>query len=345
MGFLNAPEYRRYTAPMRLTHMVACAGCAAKLGPGQLTEVLRQIPASQNPNLLVGLDTRDDAGVFRISDDLALVQTVDFFTPIVDDPYAFGQIAAANALSDVYAMGGVPVTVLNIACFSPDLAPATVWADVLRGAADKTLEAGATILGGHSINDKEPKFGMAVTGTVDPNRMFANTEARVGDFIYLTKPLGTGIVTTAAKFDDCPAETLAEAAASMARLNDKAALLGHEYGVRCATDITGFGLSGHLYNVARGSQVTIEVFTSALPTFTGLRGLIERDHLTGGSKRNREFLGSDLVIDVDVEPWLVEVVVDAQTSGGLALFTPSEIPGMTPICVVTAGPPTIRLRR
>ena len=222
-----------------------------------MTEVLRQIPHNDNPNLLVGLETRDDAGVFRVSENLALVQTVDFFTPVVDDPYAFGQIAAANSLSDVYAMGGRPLTVLNIACFDPTAAPAEVWAAVLKGAADKTIEAGATILGGHSVDDKEPKFGMAVTGTVDPTRMFANTEAAEGDVIYLTKPLGTGIVTTAAKFDDCPPATLQEATQSMTALNDKAALLGHEYGVRCATDITGFGLVGQWYNLARGWKVTI----------------------------------------------------------------------------------------
>lgn len=329
---------------MRLTHMVACAGCAAKLGPGQLTEVLQRIPKSQNPNLLVGLESRDDAGVFRISDNLSLVQTVDFFTPIVDDPYSFGQIAAANALSDVYAMGGIPVTVLNIACFNPEAAPAEVWAEVLRGAADKTAEAGATILGGHSINDKEPKFGMAVTGTVDPNQMFANTEAKPGDYIYLTKPLGTGIVTTAAKFDDCPAETLTEATVSMSTLNNKAAELGHRHGVRCATDITGFGLAGHLYNVARSSEVSIEIFADRLQTFTGLKELIEKDHITGGSKRNREFLGENFTKDENVDSWLQEVVFDAQTSGGLALFTPEVIAKMEPIGVVQAGPPRVHLK-
>jgi selenide,water dikinase len=342
--YLFTPEYRRYTPAMRLTHMVACAGCAAKLGPGQLTDVLKRIPKSQNPNLLVGLETRDDAGVFRISDDLSLVQTVDFFTPIVDDPYAFGQIAAANALSDIYAMGGLPVTVLNIACFNPDAAPAEVWAEVLRGAADKTAEAGATILGGHSINDKEPKFGMAVTGTINPSRMFANTEAKPGDYIYLTKPLGTGIVTTAAKFDDCPPESLAEATQSMSTLNDKAAELGHRHSIRCATDITGFGLAGHLYNVARGSEVTIEIFADRLPTFTGLKELIERDHLTGGSKRNQEFLGENFTKDDSVETWLQEVVFDAQTSGGLALFTSEDIPGLSPIGVVQVGRPKIHLK-
>lgn len=309
-----------------------------------MTEVLRQIPVSENPNLLVGLETRDDAGVFRVSENLALVQTVDFFTPVVDDPYAFGQIAAANSLSDVYAMGGKPITVLNIACFNPDSAPPEVWAAVLKGAADKTLEAGATIMGGHSVDDKEPKFGMAVTGTIDPTRMFANTEAKPGDFIYLTKPLGTGIVTTAAKFDDCPPETLAEAISSMSRLNDKAAELGHRCGVRCATDITGFGLVGHLYNVARASDVAIEIETHSLPMFSGVRELIAKDHVTGGAGRNREFVGENLIVDDLVEPWILALAFDPQTSGGLALFTKDEIPGLKPIGRVVEGSASIRLR-
>ena len=328
---------------MRLTHMVTSAGCAAKLGPNQLTEVLRQIPQSQNPNLLVGLETRDDAGVYRISDTVALVQTVDFFTPIVDDPYAFGQIAAANSLSDIYAMGGTPITVLNIACFSPDAAPPEVWAAILKGGADKCIEAGATILGGHSINDKEPKFGMAVTGTIDPSRMFANTEAKIGDKIYLTKSLGTGIVTTAAKFDDCPPETLAEAVASMSKLNADAAQLGHKHGVRCATDITGFSLAGHLFNIARSSEVLIEIFANRLPTFSGLRELVEREHTTGGAGRNRAFLGENFQSADNVDPWLLHVVFDPQTSGGLALFTQEDIPGMEPIGIVRESQAGIQL--
>jgi selenide, water dikinase len=302
-----------------------------------LTEVLRQIPPSQNPNLLVGLETRDDAGVFRISDSVALVQTVDFFTPVVDDPYAYGQIAAANSLSDIYAMGGTPLTVLNIACFDPEAAPAEVWAAILRGGADKCLEAGATILGGHSVDDKEPKFGMAVTGTIDPNRMFANTEAKPGDKIYLTKPLGTGIVTTAAKFDDCPTEVLTEATLSMAKLNAEAAQLGHQYGVRCATDITGFGLAGHLFNIARSSGVAIEIFANRLPTFSGVQELVERGHITGGATRNRAFLGDQFVEAKGIEPWLIQVAFDPQTSGGLALFTAEDIPGMEPIGIVSEG--------
>jgi len=272
------------------------------------------------------------------------VQTVDFFTPVVDDPYAYGQIAAANSLSDIYAMGGTPLTVLNIACFNPEAAPPEVWAAILKGGADKCAEAGATILGGHSVDDKEPKFGMAVTGTIDPNRMFANTEAKPGDKIYLTKSLGTGIVTTAAKFDDCPAEVLAEATASMAKLNAEAALLGHQYGVRCATDITGFGLAGHLFNIARSSEVAIEIFADALPIFSGVQLLVEKGHVTGGAGRNADFMGSDFLIKSDVAGWIVQVALDPQTSGGLALFTDKDIPGMQPIGrVVCEGPPMIWL--
>lgn len=272
-----------------------------------------------------------------------MVQTVDFFTPVVDDPYAFGQIAAANSLSDIYAMGGVPLTVLNIACFNPEAAPPEVWASILRGGADKCIEAGATILGGHSVDDKEPKFGMAVTGTIDPQHMFANTEAKPGDKIYLTKSLGTGIVTTAAKFDDCPAEVLAEATASMAKLNAEAAQLGHQYGVRCATDITGFGLAGHLFNVARSSGVAIEIFADQLPIFAGVHSLVEKGHVTGGAGRNRAFIGEQCSIAESVEPWLIQVVFDPQTSGGLALFTAQDIPGMEPIGVVLEGAVGIRL--
>ena len=268
---------------------------------------------------------------------------MDFFTPVVDDPYAFGQIAAANSLSDIYAMGGKPLTVLNIACFDPEAAPPEVWAAILRGGADKCIEAGATILGGHSVVDKEPKFGMAVTGTIDPSQMFANTDAKPGDRIYLTKPLGTGIVTTAAKFDDCPFETLAEATASMSMLNAQAALLGHSHMVRCATDVTGFGLGGHLFNIARNSDVSIKIFANTLPMFSGLRELIDRGHTTGGAARNRAFIGDQCIIEESVESWLIQVVFDPQTSGGLALFTPDEIPGMTLIGVVEEGSASIRI--
>lgn len=305
--------------------------------------MLRHIPISADPNLLVGFETRDDAGVFLLSPDKALVQTVDFFTPVVDDPYAYGQIAAANAMSDVYAMGGRPITALNIACFDPRSAPPEVWADVLKGAHDKTIEAGAVIVGGHSVEDKEPKFGMAVTGLVDPNRMFANTLAQPGDSIYLSKPLGAGILTTAAKWDQCSSEELAAGIDSMATLNREAAERGLEAGVRCATDITGFGLAGHLYNVARASKVQIRIDSSNLPLLPGIQRMAEEGNTTGGAKKNADFIGDDLHFSEDVPQWLRDVILDPQTSGGLALFSKTPIPGYPKIGVVEPGTPGIQV--
>lgn len=272
------------------------------------------------------------------------MQTIDFFTPVVDDPYAFGTIAAANALSDIYAMGGTPVTVLNVACFDPDAAPADVWAAVLCGMADKTTESGAVVLGGHSVEDREPKFGMAVTGFVDPSRMFTNALAKPGDRIYLTKPLGTGIVTTAAKFDGCSVEELDAAIRSMALLNRDAAAAGLRAGVRCATDITGFGLVGHLWNVARASGVSIEIEAARLPTLPGVERMIGEGFTTAGAVKNRDAVGDALEFDEGLAPWLRHLVLDPQTSGGLALFTVDRIDGATEIGRVVAGSPHIRVR-
>lgn len=303
------------------------------------------MPPSIHPDLLVGFETRDDAGVFRLSDTQALVQTIDFFTPVVDDPYAFGTIAAANALSDIYAMGGTPVTVLNVACFDPESAPPDVWAAVLCGMADKTAESGAAVLGGHSVEDREPKFGMAVTGFVDPSKMFTNALAKPGDRIYLTKPLGTGIVTTAAKFDGCSAEELDAAVRSMALLNREAAANGLRAGVRCATDITGFGLVGHLWNVARASGVSIEIDAERLPALAGVERMIAEGFTTAGAVKNRAAVGDALEFDEGVPPWLHHLVLDPQTSGGLALFTPHTVEGGTEIGRVTAGDPHLRVHR
>ncbi|MCW5940707.1 MAG: selenide, water dikinase SelD [Fimbriimonadaceae bacterium] len=314
------------------------------MGPTQLAEVLRAIPRSANPNLLVGFETRDDAGVFRLNETEALVQTMDFFTPIVDDPYAYGAIAAANALSDVYAMGGRPLTVMNIACFNPAAAPPEVWAAVLRGGYDKVTEAGAVVVGGHSVEDNEPKFGLSVTGIVNPSRMFANTNAQPGDGVYLSKPLGTGIVTTAAKFDRCSEDELSAAIAAMSALNREAADQGLEAGVRCATDITGFGLAGHLFNVARASKVRIEVEAGRLPVLPGVERMVAEGMMTGGAGRNEEFLGEALAFDDDVPPWLRDVVLDPQTSGGLALFSATPIEGSVRIGRVVSGEPGIVVR-
>ncbi len=299
--------------------------------------MLRQLPISENPDLLVGFETSDDAGVFRLPGGQALVQTIDFFTPIVDDPYAYGAIAAANALSDVYAMGGRPLTVLNIACFNPDSAPAEVWAQVFKGAADKTHESGAAIVGGHSVIDNEPKFGMAVTGLVDPEKMFANTGAKAGDRIFLTKPLGTGIITTAAKNDVASPDELAAAIKAMTTLNKKAMELGQAHGVRCATDITGFGLAGHLFNIAKGSGVSIHLQSSALPLLPGIEKLIQKEQATGAATRNKEHLGAALVFESTVPDWLRDVVVDPQTSGGLVLFSAETLEGAVEIGLVEAG--------
>jgi len=302
-----------------------------------LSDVLRLLPKSAHPDVLVGFATRDDAGVFRLSESQALVQTVDFFTPVVDDPYAFGAIAAANALSDVYAMGGRPITALNIACFDPQAAPADVWANVLLGAHDKVVESGAVLVGGHSVEDSEPKFGLAVTGVVDPSKMFVNTSAEPGDDIYLAKPLGTGIVSTALKNGLASAEEIAAATESMSQLNAAACEAGVRAGVRCATDITGFGLLGHLLHVARESGVVLEVDSQSLPVLPGVERLVGLGCLTGGASRNLEFVEPFLRWGGPVPEWLQHVVVDPQTSGGLALFSKTPIEGHAKIGRVVAS--------
>lgn len=307
--------------------------------------MLRLLPKSVHPDLLVGFENSDDAGVFRLSNHEALVQTVDFFTPIVDDPYSFGSIAAANSLSDVYAMGGRPITAMNICCFDPSMAPAEVWAEMLRGGYEKTAESGAVLVGGHSVEDKEPKFGLSVTGLVDPARMFANTEAKLGDSIVLTKPLGTGIITTAHKFDKCTEEELAAAIASMSKLNKEASEKGLEAGVRCATDITGFGLAGHLFNIARASGVQIEIEAAALPLLPGIERMVSASMTTAGAAKNRAHIGEALQIDEGVSEARVQVFLDPQTSGGLALFSKDPIEGYPVIGrVVGSGAPRVILR-
>lgn len=310
-----------------------------------MSEVLRLLPKTVHPNLLVGFQDSDDAGVFLLPDGQALVQTIDFFTPVVDDPYSYGAIAAANALSDVYAMGGRPITAMNVCCFDPQAAPPEVWAAVLRGAYDKTAESGAALVGGHSVEDKEPKFGLSVTGLVDPDRMFANSNAQLGDLIYLSKPLGTGIVTTAHKFDQCEPAELEAAIASMSTLNKEASEKGSAAGVRCATDITGFGLSGHLFNIARGSNVVIEIDTASLPLLPGVERMVKSNLVPGGATKNRLFLGDALEIPASLPRLMLEVALDPQTSGGLALFSKTPIAGYPVIGrVLEPGPPRIVLK-
>ncbi len=275
--------------------------------------------------MLVGLITGDDAGVYRLTDELALVQTLDFFTPIVDDPYLFGQIAAANSLSDVYAMGGKPVTVMNILCFPIRERDPQELARILQGGADKVAESGAALVGGHSVEDPEPKFGLSVTGLIDPRHITTNAGAQPGDVIVLTKPLGTGIVTTAAKFDEAGPETLSAAIGSMATLNAGAANamrqigIGPEHAIHAATDITGFGLLGHLYQLAKASGVGLELDSNSLPMLPDIEALIAAKNVTRGDHENRAYLGEHLVITDNVLPWRLSLMLDPQTSGGLAI--------------------------
>jgi selenide,water dikinase len=282
------------------------------------------LPAVTDPNLLVGTETHDDAGVYRLTDELALVQTIDFFPPVVEDPYVYGQIAAANALSDVYAMGGSPLTALNLVCYPDDREPLEWLATILRGGAERCQAAGATVVGGHTVRDREIKFGLAVTGTVHPQRILTNAAARPGDRLVLTKPLGTGFVTTAAKARACPAGLLRAACDSMVSLNAAGRDAMLEVGVHSATDVTGFGLAGHAYEMAQGSGRTLVIDLAALPIFPGAEELVRRRYFTRASKTNREYVSPGLRIEGAIDPVRLEFAFDPQTSGGLLISVPAE---------------------
>ena len=274
--------------------------------------------------MLVGFETNDDAGVFQLTPELALVQTVDFFTPMVDDPYAFGAIAAANALSDVYAMGGLPVTALNILAFPTKQLPPAMLAEILRGGADKAAEAGVSILGGHTVEDDVPKYGMAVTGTVHPARVITNAGGRAGDRLILTKPLGVGIYTTAIKSGLLGEAETAEVCAQMAQLNKTAGEVMIRRGAHACTDITGFGLLGHLYEMTKGSGLGAELAFSRVPLLPRTLELARADEVPGGSKRNLEYLAPHLRFAEGVELAQQLVLADAQTSGGLMMAVAAD---------------------
>jgi selenide,water dikinase len=285
---------------------------------------LRDLKLPADERLIVGIATGDDAGVYRMSDDVAVVQTVDFFTPIVDDPYIYGQIAAANSLSDVYAMGGRPITVMNILCYPIASRDINELGAILRGGADKIAESGAALVGGHSVDDPEPKYGLSVTGLIDPEHVATNAGAQAGDAIVLTKPLGTGIITTAAKFDACDNATLGAACDSMASLNSGAAAAMRSVGigpngVHAATDITGFALLGHMYHMARASGVGMELDAAAIPLLPNTERLAEEGNVTKGGKDNGAYLGDRVRFDPNVSTPLKDVLLDPQTSGGLAI--------------------------
>jgi len=287
-------------------------------------QVLHSLPKHDHPGVIVGTETSDDAGVFRLRSDLAIVNTVDFFTPIVDDPYTFGQVAAVNALSDIYAMGGEPVTAMNIVCFPKGKIDMSVLAKILKGGADKVREAGAVIIGGHSIIDPEIKYGMAVTGVIHPDKVLRNVGVQEGDALILTKALGTGIIATALKKGKAPKESVDEATESMLTLNKSASTVLKKYPVHACSDITGYGILGHALEMAVGSGVTLIVQSNKLPGLHDAMRLAEKGYLTGGCKRNREYLKDKISIDPSIRKGLVEVALDPQTSGGLLIALPER---------------------
>ena len=293
------------------------------MGPGDLSEALAPLPSSKDPRLLVGRETFDDAGVYLLSDDIALVQTVDFFAPIVDDPYDFGQIAAANALSDVYAMGGQPLTALNIVAFPTPQLPLAVLTEILRGGQDKVHEAGAHIVGGHSIIDAELKYGLSVTGRAHPSFLLTNAGAKPGDVLILTKPVGNGILATAMKRGILRDEDAKTMIASMKQLNGEASRAALAVKAKCATDITGFGLLGHASHVARASNVTLNIHSSAVQVLQGTLDAFAAGAASDGLKRNRDYL-EPLVEWKTSSIEMRAVLFDPQTSGGLLVAVPRE---------------------
>jgi len=332
-----------------LTSLSHGAGCGCKLPAAALLPIVRELPASSAPELLVGSATADDAAVWRVSDELALVQTVDFFAPVVDHPYDFGRIAAANALSDVYAMGGRPLTALNLVAWPLERLGPDALAEVLRGGLDVVRAAGAEVVGGHSIDDPEPKYGLAVTGAVHPQRVITNAGGRAGDALVLTKPLGGGAVVTARKRGAADDELLARAVEVMTTLNAEASAAAVAAGASAMTDVTGFGLLGHLHALARESGLAAELDAAAVPALDGVEALLADDGaVSGGSRANREYAAGFASFAADVAPWRERLVCDATTSGGLLVaISPAragELPGAVVGRLVAGEPGAIRVR-
>ena len=315
---------------VKLTTLTKKGGCGCKIGPSELREVLHTLPETKkDPNLLVGLDTGDDAGVYKLTDDLAIVQTLDFFTPIVDDPYDFGQVAAANALSDVYAMGGTPITALNIVAFPIFNLDKSILTEILRGASDKVQEAGCNLVGGHSIDDQEPKFGLSVTGTIHPDDIRTNAGAKLGDKLILTKPIGVGISTTALKRGLLTDDEIRRVTAVMATLNKDAAEVMKAYDVHACTDVTGFGLLGHLSEMAAESHQALTIMKDDVPVLSRVRDLAEEGVIPGGSKNNFNHVKAVVHFDERLDSIDQIILADAVTSGGLLMsVNPDEAAAM-----------------
>src|SRR5882762_3095822 len=309
------------TTLKKLTAHVKAGGCASKLSPKVLDRVLSTVPRWADPNVLVGFDTADDAGVYKLSPECALVQTVDFFTPIVDDPYTFGAIAAANSLSDVYAMGGKPISALSLLAY-PANGDLDDLEQILKGGANKIHESGCVILGGHSIADDEIKFGYSVTGTVHPDRVKANAGARAGDALVFTKRIGTGVITTALKREIAKESDVQAAIDSMLTLNRRACEAMLAYDVHGCTDITGFGLMGHAREMALGSGVTIEIDTTAVQFLPGALDYARQGAIPGGLKNNREFASGAVEVTRETPAEVENLLYDPQTSGGLLISLP-----------------------
>ena len=310
------------TEKVKLTEMVSAGGCAAKIGPKDLHQILAGLSLKTTPELLGGLDTADDAAVYRLNDQTAIIQTLDFFTPVVDDPYLFGQRAAANALGDVYAMGGSPILAMNIFAFPCDLGVEILQA-VLKGGADKVQEAGAVVVGGHSLEDKEPKYGLSVCGLVDPDRLIVNAGAAPGDVLVLTKPLGLGVLTSAIRGQAVLESEIEEPLAEAVKLNSAAAQSMNEVGVSAATDITGFGLAGHLVQMLKASSCSAELVSREIPIWSQALSLAEK-HQPAGTGRNSKYFSPDIALDSTQARALAPLVFDPQTSGGLLISVPEE---------------------
>jgi selenide, water dikinase len=327
---------------LKLTSLSSAAGCGCKVPAAELAPLLEGLPRPTDPDVLVGPATADDAGVYRLRDDLALVQTADFFTPIVDDPYDFGRIAATNALSDIYAMGGRPVSALNLVAWSVEELGTEPLLEVLRGGAEVAAAAGVAILGGHTIADTEPKYGMAVSGIVHPDELITNATGRVGDALVLTKPLGAGAISTALKKGLAAPELLAGAVEVMCELNAQAARAARAAGAHAMTDVTGFGLLGHLRELALASGVSAEVCAASVPAISGaLELLAAEDAISGGSRNNRRSAETYSTFEPGVEEVRRRLVCDAMTSGGLLVAVSpdraDELPGPV-VGHLTGGP-------
>jgi selenide,water dikinase len=307
-----------------LLKMVEVGGCSAKIPPEQLEEILKYLPLPEDPNILVDIDTHDDAGVYKVNDDLALVFTTDFFPPVCSDPYEFGQIAAANSISDVYAMGGRPVIALNIMMFPASKMPLEAYIDILRGGADMAATAGVRIIGGHTIDDNPPKYGLAVIGYVHPRRIITNAGARPGDSMILTKPVGTGVILAGQRLKMASEKDITEAKRIMKLLNNSGAEVMKKYDIRGATDVTGFGLAGHALKMAKASSVSITLNMKRVPLIGKTYDLVDQGCIPGAAFRNLEYAEPDTRFASDLDYNLKMIAFDAQTSGGLLMCVPGD---------------------